>query len=265
MSFTNYFFKTSEPEFFVQCQWRKDIDFKEQQDYTVSLVTLTDTEKYWQVEATRDVLLDFKTPNIESNKLESLLKYAFQGLTTFDGQPIHWKLILQCYFDSILMMRIGSLQMERVSDSNKQSVAKEWFNNTTHQLTKHQQEKASYDVYVKDLEASNQKLKEEMKEMILRKKDTEIELMLKFKEVLNTKKLKIRRLTAKGNDADPVQAPVPAITKKQVMIYRPKPIKKKAKSVLIQEEPEPQVRSDPILDDNDDLFDVFEIDRTAPF
>jgi hypothetical protein len=41
--------------------------------------------------ATRDILLDFKTLNIESDKLESLLKSAFQGLTTFDKQPIHWK------------------------------------------------------------------------------------------------------------------------------------------------------------------------------
>jgi hypothetical protein len=89
--------------------------------------------------------------------------------------------------------------MEKVPDSKKQSVEKEWFNSTTLQLTKHQEEKASYGIYVKDLEDSNQKLKEEMKEMILRKKDTEMEMMLKFKEVLNTKKLKIRRLIAKGN------------------------------------------------------------------
>jgi hypothetical protein len=123
--------------------------------------------------------------------------------------------------------------MDKVPDSQKQSVEKEWFNNATLQLTKHQEEKASYGAYVKDLENSNQKLKEEMKEMVLRKKDTEMEMMLKFKEVLNTKKLKIRRLMSQGNSDCKlclsidyihiftilhfiaVQTPVPVITKKQ--------------------------------------------------
>lgn len=54
-----------------------------------------------------------------------------------------------------------------------------------------------------------------------------------------------------------------------IIIHRPKPRKKRAavsnRAVEIHQEPEPEARSDPIIDDNDDLFDVFEIDRTAPF
>lgn len=54
MSSAIYYFKTAEPEFFVQCQWKKDIDFTKEQDYTVSLVTLTDTVNYWQMKGDFD-------------------------------------------------------------------------------------------------------------------------------------------------------------------------------------------------------------------
>ncbi|KAI8338573.1 hypothetical protein BC941DRAFT_23056 [Chlamydoabsidia padenii] len=265
---TCYFYKNKYNEVisFISCTWLEhEIDLvNSSTDATTPICHLTvvnSAQDCYKGTVTYKDLDDFKHGTVTLDTLNTLIKVGLQGAERYQGDKIVWKTVfdqhscqmtLLGFLQDALPVKIGTFQIDRVPDSNKPHIWMEWMENTTSQFKISRETQDALTLRNDHLEKEFKQMETVAEDLVVQKTSNDLILMAKFKELLNQKKRKIRRLAMeleKVKDTRESNIP-PETMASQGLSSSTKPTGKKRKRSVnssTQSQLESQVPDEPIV------------------
>ncbi|ORZ00231.1 hypothetical protein BCR43DRAFT_133840 [Syncephalastrum racemosum] len=212
------------PDTFFHCEWLNDLRLNEAQpnDLDIFKFVLTDLRDYWPGTVKRKELESFKKTGGSMEKMSTVVKAACQGAATFDNEALQWKVDHKKDSCKITLITLGDLEFElghftlskapasqrhthhlewmqtAVTLSSRARVSPAFINKRLTLITGVSQETDEIlTERTRDLEAINAKLQSTIQSLTDSKVESELNIFMEFKEILNAKKQKIHWLETK--------------------------------------------------------------------
>ncbi|CEI87181.1 hypothetical protein RMCBS344292_01601 [Rhizopus microsporus] len=204
-----YFTSTVKGNYYFQNEWIKDIsdfnEFDENTEYCIISMTTSPTKnEHWQCKVTRKIINQFHLNNIPQDKRTLVVNSALKGHRSLYGQELKWKvtrkeddsceLSLLFSFDQELTSCLGSFMIYKVAPDQKESLQNSWIENSVRQCQDLFEINALLNTRLSDMEELYEEAKKSLVNIQARNAETYFTNLSKYTQLLNAKKLKIRKL-----------------------------------------------------------------------
>ncbi|CDH48832.1 predicted protein [Lichtheimia corymbifera JMRC:FSU:9682] len=206
----HYFYKNNykNVQVYIDCHWLHNVDLAQETNDTICEITVTDRSNYWTGTVTRQDLNNFVRQGITIDEINKVVTAGLQGKSEYNGQPLRWKvttdthkckLALLSYMGGKLPYELGHVEIPIVPEKDKEKVLHAWMENSVQQNAQHMKTQEALLARNNDLVALKESLKNQIEALERDKLDADFSMFHKFKDILNSKKRRIRYLTMEND------------------------------------------------------------------
>ncbi|CDS07782.1 hypothetical protein LRAMOSA01731 [Lichtheimia ramosa] len=206
----HYFYKNDykNVQVYIDCHWLRNVDLSQETKDTVCEITVTDRSSYWTGTVTCQDLQNFVRQETTIDEINKVVTAGLQGRKEYNGQPLKWKvttdtqkckLALLSYMGGKLPYELGHVEIPAVPEKDKESVMHAWMENSVQQNAQHMKTQEALLARNNDLIALKESLKNQIEALERDKLDADFSMFHKFKDILNSKKRRIRYLTMEND------------------------------------------------------------------
>ncbi|KAI7885237.1 hypothetical protein K492DRAFT_204103 [Lichtheimia hyalospora FSU 10163] len=206
----HYFYKNDykNVQVYIDCQWLHNVDLSQETNDTICEITITDRSSYWTGPVTCKDLHNFVRQGATVDEINKVVTAGLQGRGEYNGQPLKWKvttdphkckLALLSYMSGKLPYKLGHLEIPAVPEKDKDKVMHAWMENSVQQNAQHMRTQEALLARNNDLVTLKESLKNQIEALERDKLDADFSMFHKFKDILNSKKRRIRFLTMEND------------------------------------------------------------------